>query len=44
MAAFPGHGGSAPRAIENLTEATQSDGENREICCFEEAKERSRTN
>ena len=74
MAAFPGHGGSAPRgillgqhgflpqgwdmsslhsslrslsspsAIENLTEATQSDGENREICCFEEARERSRTN
>ena len=32
---------SSPSAIGNLTEATQSDGENREINCFEKAKERS---
>lgn len=44
VTALPGHGGSAPRAVGNLTEATQSDGENQEISCFEEAKERRWTN
>lgn len=32
---------SSPSAIGNLIEATQSNGENREINCFEEAEERS---
>ena len=32
---------SSPLAIGNLIEATQSDEENQEINCFEEAKERS---
>ena len=44
VTALPGHGGSAPRVIGNLNEATQSYGENREISCFEEAKEWRWTN